>query len=228
MTLRIQAAIISTTSSSNSFFVELSRKIDGQINLYVYRHPRDSLYYVLAHIPKPIAYDVIAESVRNYHDNMLKINKHIFPQETFLVAVKQQCEFYELVENYNVVVSIPYLVYKGQRIYCVYGEAGDVEKYIDNVLARYNRKNVVMKKVDPITCITHQMRNTINAYVFSFLTDKEKQLIVKALESGYISSRRRVSLEELAESLNIAKPTASLMLRKAIEKILKRLVESDF
>lgn len=224
MAPKIRAAVISITTSSGSFFVELSKRIDENISLYVYRQPRDSLYYVLAYIPKPITSNIIIESARNYHNNMLRMTRHTYPQETLLMTVKQRCEFYELIENYNVVVSVPYAVYRGRRFYCVYGEARDVEKYIDNVIARYNRKNVIVKKIPPLSCITYQMKNAINTYVLSSLTDKEIQLITKALESGYLSSRRRVSLEELAESLSIAKPTASLMLRKAIEKILKRLM----
>lgn len=227
MVLRIRAATIYITSSpgSGSFFIELSRKINENISLHVYRQPKNSLYYVLAYIPKPITSSVVIESAKRHHGNILKINEHKYPQETFLVIVKQRCEFYELVENYNVILSVPYVIHRGRRFYCIYGETKDVERYIDNVIAQYNKKNVVIKKTDPITCIAYQMRNIINTYVFSSLTDRERELIIKALESGYLSSRRKVNLEDLAESLNIARPTASLMLRKAIEKILRRLVE---
>lgn len=112
-------------------------------------------------------------------------------------------------------------------MYCVYGDAKDVDKYVDNIVARYGRKKVAIRRVDLAICTSYQMKGIVHSYAFTILTDREKQLIIKALERGYISSRRRISLEELAESLNIAKPTASLILRKAIEKVLKRLVVTD-
>lgn len=225
--MRLQAALITTTSSYNSFFVELSRKVSERLSLYVYAHPKDSLYYVIAYIPKPLAWDSISDVMKVHRENIIRIFRYAHTSETYLVTVKQCCDFYELIEDYNVVISMPYTIYKGRRVYCVYGDGKDVNRYTENVVAKYGRKNVVIRKADPITCISYQMRNIVSSYTFTILTEKEKQLLIKAFESGYISSRRRISLEELAEALSITKPTASLMLRKAIEKIVRRLIVAE-
>ncbi|MEM4953412.1 MAG: helix-turn-helix domain-containing protein [Desulfurococcaceae archaeon] len=145
-----------------------------------------------------------------------------------MLALKERCEFYEIVEKYNVTLSVPYMVKDGRRIFCVYGDEDDLEKYIDNLKAFYGEKNILVEKTTPIRCIRRYMHDAIRTYIFSQLTDREKEVLLKAYYDGYISSRRRIKLDELAKQLNITKPAASLMVRKTIEKIVKRLLEDDY
>lgn len=226
MTTKIRAAIV-RTATSNSFFGKLSKKLDDRVILYVYKHVREPLYYVLAYTPRPVSSETISENLRNDYSRITKITKHVEARETHILAIKERCEFYELVESYGVILSVPYVIQRGQRIYCIYGELGSMDKYIDNLVAAYGKNNVAVRITDFTTCIDYQIKNIVSSYVMSFLTDKEKQILIKAFESGYISSRRRVKLGELADYLNIAKPTASLMLRRAIEKVIKRIVEAE-
>ncbi|MDK6029055.1 helix-turn-helix domain-containing protein [Ignisphaera sp. 4213-co] len=226
MDSKLQTVFISVKSSTNSFFAEVSKRIDNRIILYVYKYPKDSLYYVIAYISEPLSTNLILEIARNYRNNILKMHKYTYFQETYLTIIKQRCEFYELLEDYNVATFVPYTIYKGQRIYCVCGIAKDIDRYVENMIAKYGRKNISIRNVDPHVCVEYQLKNIIDSYIFTMLTEKEKRLLMMAFKQGYISSRRKINLESLAESLDIAKPTASLMLRKAIEKILKRLIES--
>jgi hypothetical protein len=144
---------------------------------------------------------------------------------TYIVALKERCEFVELVENYNAHLLMPYSISSGKRTLCMYGEARDLEKCIDNLKAYYGAKNVYAEKVSLTHCVEEQARNIIHAHVLSHLTERERAFLLKAYSTGYISWRRRARLSELAENLNVAKPTASLMTRKAIEKIIKRILE---
>lgn len=96
MTMRLQVALISMISSSNSFFAELSKKISERINLYVYRHPRDSLYYVVAYIPKFLTWNSISDVMKDHRESILKIFRYAYSQETYLITVKQCCEFTNL------------------------------------------------------------------------------------------------------------------------------------
>lgn len=225
MPVKIKSALITvkSSSSSSSFFADLSRNAGTSVNLYVYRYPKTSLYYVIADIPKNAVTPNMLSVVKHYRENILKISRQVYSQRVVLTVVKQRCEFYELIEDYDVVIPMPYTLYRGDRKYCVYGESENLDKYVENLVARYGRKNVFVEKTDLVTCLVHQIKNAIDSYVFTALTEKEKQLLFKAFESGYLSHRRKVSLEELAESLNIAKPTASLILRKAIEKVIRNL-----
>ncbi len=57
------------------------------------------------------------------------------------------------------------------------------------------------------------------------LTDRQHRLIEAAVEAGYYDTPRECSLTELAETLDIAKSTASETLHRAEEKVIKRYAE---
>jgi len=67
-----------------------------------------------------------------------------------MIAVKERCEFYELIENYGVTLLSPYIVKGGKRIFCVMGEEEHIEKYIDNLQSYYGKKNITAKRI--ISC----------------------------------------------------------------------------
>ncbi|QSG06486.1 helix-turn-helix domain-containing protein [Halapricum desulfuricans] len=56
------------------------------------------------------------------------------------------------------------------------------------------------------------------------LTDRQRRLVVEAVEAGYYDTPRESSLTELAEELDIAKSTASETLHRAEEQIVKEYV----
>ena len=59
------------------------------------------------------------------------------------------------------------------------------------------------------------------------LTDKQRELIETAVDSGYYDTPRECSLTDLAERLDMAKSTCSETLHRAEEKIVKEFVEDD-
>jgi predicted DNA binding protein len=195
--------------------------------LFVYRYWREPVYLAIAYTNGILEPEKLKESYQSEKNKFIKIERLSKSTETCFLAIKERCEFYELIENYNVALSIPYIVRDGKRIFCVYGEESDLDKYIENLKAFYGEKNTVVEKTTPIRCIQGYMHDAMRAYMFSQLTSREKEVLFKAYYNGYISSRRRIKLDELAEQLNITKPTASLMIRKTVEKILKKLLEDD-
>ncbi|QSG09646.1 helix-turn-helix domain-containing protein [Halapricum desulfuricans] len=56
------------------------------------------------------------------------------------------------------------------------------------------------------------------------LTDRQRRLVVEAVEAGYYDTPRESSLTELAEEVDIAKSTASETLHRAEEQIVKEYV----
>ncbi|QSG11253.1 Transcriptional regulator, contains HTH domain [Halapricum desulfuricans] len=56
------------------------------------------------------------------------------------------------------------------------------------------------------------------------LTDRQRRLVVKAVEAGYYDTPRESSLTELAVEVDIAKSTASETLHRAEEQIVKEYV----
>jgi predicted DNA binding protein len=57
------------------------------------------------------------------------------------------------------------------------------------------------------------------------LTDRQRRLVVEAVEQGYYDTPRRCSLTDLADAVGIAKSTCSETLHRAEEGIIKRYVE---
>lgn len=58
----------------------------------------------------------------------------------------------------------------------------------------------------------------------ALLTDRQRELLVAASEQGYYDTPRRCSLTELAESVGIAKSTASETLHRAEAAVIERFV----
>lgn len=59
------------------------------------------------------------------------------------------------------------------------------------------------------------------------LTDKQQELVLKAVEMGYYDTPRKCSLSELSEEVGLAKSTCSETLHRAEEKIVKEYVSSS-
>lgn len=57
------------------------------------------------------------------------------------------------------------------------------------------------------------------------VTDRQRRIVQTALEEGYYDTPRDSSLTELADSLDIAKSTASETLHRAEEKVIKHYAE---
>ena len=57
------------------------------------------------------------------------------------------------------------------------------------------------------------------------LTDRQLDLVERAIESGYYDTPRRCSLTALADEVDLAKSTCSETLHRAEEKIVKQFVE---
>jgi hypothetical protein len=56
------------------------------------------------------------------------------------------------------------------------------------------------------------------------LTDRQRQLLVTAVERGYYDTPRECTLTELAEAVDLAKSTASVTLHRAEERVVKEFV----
>ncbi len=57
------------------------------------------------------------------------------------------------------------------------------------------------------------------------VTDRQRRIILQAIEEGYYDTPRTCSLTELADTVDIAKSTASETLHRAEEKIVKHFAE---
>lgn len=59
------------------------------------------------------------------------------------------------------------------------------------------------------------------------LTDRQREVLLKAIDRGYYETPRKTSLSNIADELGIAKSTCSQILHRAEEKIVKKFIESE-
>jgi len=215
---------IITQAPSQSIFTSLSKEVKDTLYIYVFPDSKEKTYLTFVYTPSHVSGSKIG-----YKSRRGVISVKVLPRGlragTYIVALKEKCEFVELIERYDITLSLPYSISNGKRSLCVYGEVENLERCVDNLRAYYGAKNVHAEKIPLIYCLEQQARSIINAYILSYLTEREREFLLKACTVGYMSQRRRAKLSDLAGNLNVSKPTASLMIRKAIEKIVKRLLE---
>ncbi|MDY6765331.1 MAG: helix-turn-helix domain-containing protein, partial [Halobacteria archaeon] len=58
------------------------------------------------------------------------------------------------------------------------------------------------------------------------LTDRQREVVLTAIEEGYYDTPRKASLTEIAERAEVAKSTCSEILHRAEEKIVKQFVQN--
>jgi len=63
-----------------------------------------------------------------------------FDSHSIILAVKERCEFFQLINDYNIRIVKPYIMFHGLRKFCVYGDRSSVERFIDNLLSYYGPK----------------------------------------------------------------------------------------
>lgn len=72
-----------------------------------------------------------------------------------------------------------------------------------------------------VECITQETESD------SLLTERQQWLLKEAIDRGYYDSPRRISLVELAETVDIAKSTCSETLHRAEGQVLKRYMNGE-
>ncbi|ACL11422.1 Predicted DNA binding protein [Desulfurococcus amylolyticus 1221n] len=226
--MKVISVRVSTKGSTNSFFAKISRNIENKLTLYVYKHPNDNIYLTIAYTPSPLDPGKLFRSMSNIEKSkIISIEKQLGKDESIIVALKERCEFYDLIENYNVFLSIPYIIENGRRVFCVFGDQRNIDKYLENLEAYYGKNNITTKKTTLNECIRLNIGGYVTSYILSTLTKREKEILIKAFDLGYISHRRKTTLEDLSLEIGLAKPTASIMVRKAVEKLVKKILENN-
>lgn len=59
------------------------------------------------------------------------------------------------------------------------------------------------------------------------LTDRQQEVLLKAVKRGYYETPRKTSLSNISDELGIAKSTCSQIIHRAEEKIVKKFIENE-
>jgi predicted DNA binding protein len=225
--LVIRSYAISIKASTDSVFVKISKKIDSPIILYVDKDDINQTYMVIIHtnlLEIGTVLNFLQKINMNEKTKILTVKEYRISRDRYALALKEKCEFYGILEEYNVRLMVPYVIRNGMRKFCIYGDKYNVEKYIENLKNYYGKSYVEIKQMPFPVCVDNVIKLTSKNYLFSQFTPREYQILESAYNMGYVTQPRRAGgLEKFAGVINASKPTASIMLKKAIKKILGRL-----
>lgn len=99
----------------------------------------------------------------------------------------------------------------------------DVRVFLERVRERYPDTEMVSRRpVDRSSDGPETARLAL-----SDLTDRQREVLVTAYESGFFQSPRETTGEELADLLDLAQPTVTHHLREAQRRLLSRVLEAE-
>ncbi len=111
--------------------------------------------------------------------------------------------------NIDVIWTTPTIFSEEKMAISVIGDEENIKKF-------YN----LWKKLADITKISFQPANFEISDLISCLTDKQKEIIIKAKKHGYYNYPRKINSEKLAKSFGISKATTIEHLRKAENRLI--------
>jgi len=95
----------------------------------------------------------------------------------------------------------------------------------------YIRMRIACESLSEAREIISRMRQTgIEIYRYrwrrinneDFLTARQEEALIMSFIKGFFDSPRRIDLDKLSKDLGVAKPTAYLMIKRAIRKLIKQ------
>lgn len=224
---RLVFARIATTSSRNSFFSAISTIINGTLVISVLPMPNRKEYVVIA---KPSGnvdkYTIKDLGTKKEQSKIEQLKLVRLDKYTYIVALKSRCEFYEIAESNNILIMSPYSITRGMREFYAAGDLNDIAKYFDELSYYYGQNNVSMFIERDVSRIVRDIEKAFTGSILWGLTGREVEVLKAAYFTGFLSHRRHVKMDHLVNSLGIKKSTLSIMIRKAISKILEELFES--
>jgi predicted DNA binding protein len=221
---------ILVSSVSSSLFAEFSRKVSSPLMLFVIRDSRSSLFLTFAFLPERPSNNVLDEVFRCSRESkkVVKVSRYLVKGGMSLIVFKERCEFLDLLHSYNVQVLMPYMISAGSRLFYVIGENNNVERFIDNILGYYGSRNVFLKRLQVSEVVYRHVKTVARYFATSSLTEKEFEVLTKAFLEGFLSERRNIKLSDVAKSLGLSKPATSIMIRKALRKVLGSILGEDY
>ena len=103
----------------------------------------------------------------------------------------------------------------------------NVKRFVGNLMSCYGSRNVSLKCLQASEAVYRHVKTIARYFATSSLTEKELEAISKAFLEGFFSERRDAKLSSIAKSLGLSKPATSIMIRKALRKILASILSEN-
>ncbi|MCS7099828.1 MAG: helix-turn-helix domain-containing protein [Sulfolobales archaeon] len=223
---RLAFAKFVTANSRNSFFSSLSMAIGGTLVINVLPLPSRREYIVIARPSDSLDRSTINSlSDKKEHGKIERLKVVKFGKHTYVLALKSRCEFYDIAESNNIAIVSPYTIARGTRVYYAAGSLADLAKYSDELSYYYGHKNVAMSFEKDVSKIMKDLEKAFTSTILWNLTRREIEVLRAAYSTGFLSHRRYAKMDRLVDFLGVKKPTLSIMIRKAVNKVLEELLE---
>jgi len=156
-------------------------------------------------IPEMIAYmNVVTED----HPKFTALFKSEYPDE--LKGVLRHLDL-------DLIWTTPFEKSLERVVVSIIGSEANLNRYIEFVDG--------MEGFGKIANITYQKATTPDRDILSSLTDRQREVMLKAKSTGYYDYPRKVSSEKIAEEMGISKATFIEHLRKAEQRLVNTLLE---
>ena len=145
-------------------------------------------------------------------------NKYIcLTKATFLQKITQmyQLDYNSLSEKFkmDVIWDTPTVFTKEEMTVSLIGDEENLKKFLK-----------AMKFVGEIRKVSYK-KPIFNDYtVLNCLTDKQREILIKAKNNGYYNYPRKINSEKLSEIIGLSKPTVVQHLRKAEIRLITNLL----
>jgi hypothetical protein len=117
------------------------------------------------------------------------------------------------IKDLDVIYDLPFFVSKDKFVFSAIGENDDLKRLLK-----------VMKLMGKVRS-THFQKATFTEHnILSCLTDKQKEVVVKARKMGYYDYPKKVSSQDLADNLGISRATTIEHLRKAESRLMETIL----
>ncbi|MFO7792412.1 MAG: helix-turn-helix domain-containing protein [Candidatus Saliniplasma sp.] len=143
----------------------------------------------------------ILKSEGNKHTCLVKGHQPGIPSDTYK----------EL--DLNLIYTRPSLISEDKVVVSCIGNQENLVRFID-----------IVKNIGEVSKMRFKKVAYQKKYVLSVLTEKQKEILVAAFDSGYYGIPKKISSERLSEKLNISKPTLLEHLRKAEKRIFSEIL----
>jgi predicted DNA binding protein len=120
-------------------------------------------------------------------------------------------------EQLNLIYTAPSLISEDKIIVSFISSHRDMTRFVE----------IVKEKVGKVVNMTFKQSTYERKELLSVLTEKQREVMSAAYRHGYYDIPRRIGSEELAEKLEMSKPTLMEHMRKAERRIFMELMEGS-
>lgn len=119
----------------------------------------------------------------------------------------------KLISAHHLLIDFPLVFENGKGSMTLIGERKDVDALLDEMA----RRGI------PVT-----LKSIGGSKPSEILTEKQKEVLVKAIKAGFFEVPRRVSLSSLASEFDVSPTALSEMMRRLSKKLAEHYIESTF